>query len=447
MCAQCQKPKKAMSLFLLPVVLTALVFPQMQCSDKEPPPRPTITGYVSDAADSTVIAQANVILFDANTNAPVARSFTDANGLYIIQADGGTYYLKITAQGYASSPPPAGGVQPFDVAWGQIVDRNVYLDSDPQASTAGSIWGYVKFGDGTGAVGMLVVAADAANTSGISTASGPDGYYVLHNAQPGTYTVTCYYQGYQQQGNSVSVTVAADSAYGPIDLTIAASNGSTLSGKITYLAAPNAYVDITLINPATLEAVPGLFTFDNPQEHTYSLSGIPVGSYIAWATYRNDGYVMDPDWIRKNGLPTVSFAAAGESKTVDFSVTDAIPIVSPTNPADTITPRIIQTTTPTFKWESYSGRQEYIIEVYDAQGNVIWGGFGDDGLPAHAFISPQLNQIAFNFDNSATEPLRQGDIFRWKIYADGDPKDTVLELISASEDLLGLFMVDTSAAP
>jgi hypothetical protein len=155
---------------------------------------------------------------------------------------------------------------------------------------------------------------------------------------------------------------------------------------------------------------------------------------------------MDPDWIRKFGLPTVSFAAAGEDSTLDFSVTGAISIISPTNHPDTINPVAIATTTPTFKWEMYSGRQEYIIEVFDGRGNTIWGGFGPDGMPRHATIGAQQTEAAYNFDNSATQPLEHGNNYRWKIFADGDPKDTVYELISASEDLLGLFMVDTTGS-
>jgi hypothetical protein len=192
--------------------------------------------------------------------------------------------------------------------------------------------------------------------------------------------------------------------------------------------------------------VPGLFTFDNASNHAYALGAIPPGTYITWASYRNDGYVMDPDWIRKNGLPRVSFAAVGQDLTMDFSVTDAIIIESPTNPPDSIQPCIVATTRPVLRWTRYPSTHEYIVEVFDNRGARIWGGWDGNGDVRHAFIDSRLDSVAFNFDGSATDTLEHGGTYRWKVYADGETDRDSLDLISASEDLLGLFTVDTTAA-
>jgi hypothetical protein len=173
----------------------------------------------------------------------------------------------------------------------------------------------------------------------------------------------------------------------------------------------------------------------------YLLSGIPLGTYIAWASYRNDGYVMDPDWIYKNGLPVVTFTAADTIQTLDFSVTGAITILSPTNAADSIYPVPVDTVAPTFTWESYSSTHEYIIEVYNSHGDVIWGGFDTNGVVRHAQIAQQQTSAVFNFDGSASDSLENGGIYRWKIYADNDASLNVQGLISSSEDLRGLFKV------
>jgi hypothetical protein len=171
------------------------------------------------------------------------------------------------------------------------------------------------------------------------------------------------------------------------------------------------------------------------------LSGIPLGSYIAWASYRNDGYVMDPDWIYKNGLPEVTFATGDTLKTLDFSLTDAIAIVSPTNAADSIYAVPVDTVAPTFTWESYPSTHEYIIEVYDSHGDLIWGGFDTNGVVRHSQISQSQTSAVFNFDHSASDTLQNGGIYRWKIYADNSASLNVQGLISSSEDLRGLFKV------
>ena len=116
----------------------------------------------------------------------------------------------------------------------------------------------------------------------------------------------------------------------------------------------------------------------------YVINNIPAGEYIAWASYENDGYVMDPDWIFKNpGALYVSFAG-DSSKVRDFSVTDAITIISPTNPPDEVIPALADSIVPTFNWNAYPSTKEYIIEVRDINGNPDMGRFQSEwGNPPH----------------------------------------------------------------
>jgi hypothetical protein len=155
----------------------------------------------------------------------------------------------------------------------------------------------------------------------------------------------------------------------------------------------------------------------------------------------NDGYVMDPDWIFKNpGVLEVTFTE-GDTLDLNFSVTDAVIINSPTNPPDSIYAVIADSTTPTFNWDEYPSAKEYIIEVRKMNGEIIWGGFNADGSINHHKIDAQTSSVLFNFDETASETLKTGKIYQWKVYADDDRADGVQTLISASEDLLGIFEI------
>jgi hypothetical protein len=198
-------------------------------------------------------------------------------------------------------------------------------------------------------------------------------------------------------------------------------------------------VDVTLIHPTTREAVPGLYTFG---EGSFAIDRIPPGTYIVWASYRNDGYVMDPDGIFKFGLPMVTFEQGTESIIQDrIILTDAIPIVSPTNDPTSSVPAPVATTQPSFVWTDYPQASEYILEVFNGRGDRIWGGYESDSTINHPQILRHTVQQQYNFDGSATEPLVVGGVYRWKVYADDTEDPDIQTLISSSEDLLGLFEV------
>jgi len=209
---------------------------------------------------------------------------------------------------------------------------------------------------------------------------------------------------------------------------------------VTFLASQNAVVDVSLLDKISYSVVNGLTTVIDSSRN-YTINNIPAGEYIAWASYKNDGYVMDPDWIFKNpGALFVSFAG-DSSKVRDFSVTDAITINSPTNPSYELIPALADSAVPTFSWNAYPSTKEYIIEVRDINGELIWGGFKASGEIRHAQIPKEWNSVEFNFDGSALTQLQSGNIYQWRIYSDDDDALNVQTLLSASEDLMGLFIV------
>jgi len=172
---------------------------------------------------------------------------------------------------------------------------------------------------------------------------------------------------------------------------------------------------------------------------TIIINNIPDGNYVAWASYENDGYVMDPDWLFKNpGALEISFI--GSAKTLDFSVTDAVTIISPTNSPTAVLPAPADSSILTFYWNAYPQAKEYIIEVRDLNGNLIWGGFTDSGIINHSQIPKEWNSVQFNFDGSTLSALNPGDVYQWRIYADDDAARGIQTLLSSSEDLMGLFI-------
>ena len=146
---------------------------------------------------------------------------------------------------------------------------------------------------------------------------------------------------------------------------------------------------------------------------------------------------MDPDHIAKNGLPEITFADVDQIQ--DFSVTGPITITDPTNAASPVVPEVVNTDEPTFTWIKYPQGKEYIIEVFDNQGNTIWGGFDATGVVQHPQIDAQQTSAVFNFDGTAATLLQDGETYRWKIYTDDDATLNVQTLLSSSEDQMGLF--------
>lgn len=424
------------------------------CSDDKPsgpnPQYPIIYGTVRDAADSSVIEGANVMLYDANANEPVNRMFTDAEGCYGFDVEEGNYHLKVEALGYYPTPPKDGAPIPFQTIADDTTWQVVYLDQNPNSSTLGGFSGTVKTAADEGIPGVLVIASSAPGV--YSGASGFDGYYVFFNIPPGTYMVECHKAGYMQDSTGITTSVIAGSITQDIDLLMAAGTFGMVSGNVAFVAVsnPDSGIDITMIHPEAQEAIPGLSTFINPTSSAYTISNIPYDTYIVWASYRNDGYVMDPDAIHKFGLAIATLSESNPDTTINFKATGAVQLISPTNVPDSVYPVPVYTSKPTFTWmktSSYASVKEYVIEVFNSKGEVIWGGFDSNGVIKHPKIEPgDTISVVYNFDSSAVDSLHVGETYRWKVYADDDATANVQTLLSSSERLMGLFkvIVDTS---
>ena len=395
----------------------------------------TVDGY----NDGSAIQDASVSVYD-DKNLIVIKSKTDVNGEFEYSLSPGSYYVKVAAQGFNPVPLLKEGAIPFEIFDGQTTTESIILDAHPNSGNTGQLSGTIMTPapNSNGVSDVLVVAEDSTQNLFASCISGPDGDYDLFNVEPGNYTLTVYLSGYRQISDPVAVDVIIDGNYEINDIAIESHDNADLSGQVTFLAIANGVVDITLIHPDTLDTIPGLSTLNN-KSNNYLLESIPPGTYIAWASFCNDGYVMDPDHIFKFGLPQITFPEDSSDQTLDFSVTGAVTITGPTNEASLVVPQNVYTASPTFTWEKYPSAKEYIVEVFDSRGNTIWGGFDTNGVVQHPQIIQSETSVVFNFDGSATALLEDGETYRWKIYADNDAAANVQTLISSSEDLMGLF--------
>lgn len=416
------------------IILSSLIF--YQCNENssvEPIPSTVINIIVKSASDSSTVAGANVVLYNASTGESISRTFTGNDGTAKFENVAmGNFYVRISAQGFKDVPEGSVSPVPFSVSNGQTTSRTYFMNA--LQGTFGKIDGNVN----PKLAGFLIVATASGMNTEYHSYSGPDGYFVLFNVPYDTYTIDAIKSGYQSD-NQPQVTLSSGASSVTVQINVQQISGSTLTGKVTFLASQNAIVDISLLNKVSNSVVNGLTTMIDTSRN-YMINYIPAGEYVAWASYENDGYVMDPDWIFKNpGALFVSFTAVS-SKVRDFSVTDAITITSPTNPSNEIIPALADSIVPTFNWNAYPSTKEYIVEVRDINGNLIWGGFKENGEIRHAQIPKEWNSVEFNFDGTAVSQLVSGQIYQWRVYSDDDATQDVQTLLSASEDLMGLFI-------
>jgi len=406
------------------------------CSNDEPAAPPAtgvLTGRVTNAASSSPLGFVRITLFDALTNNPIVTFTTIGDGAFRFDLPPGSYYVRLARQGFEPVPPRDIPPLPITVIAGAGSDNSFQMFPS-SLPNGGAISGKVTSG-GKAMPGVLVVAESG--TTSLSGLSDQAGDYFVYNLVPGTYSVKAWVAGYSSTIDTVAVAPGTEQT--GVTLSLTAGQVGTVSGHITFLATTNTEVDVALLNPATHEVVPGLNA--GTSGGNYSIPNVPFGTYLARATYRNDGKVMDPDWIIKNGEPYVSVAAAAMAR--DFSVTGGVTLASPTNIAASTQPVDVGAHGLVFAWSQYASADNYVIEVTDQSGRVIWGGFGDNWTVRKILLPKTQLSCTFNSDSTAIEPLVVGKVYRWKIYVSKNDSQEPLgwKLVSTSEDQQGLIKI------
>ena len=399
-----------------------------------PPPTIDISGTVTSATDGLFIENTQVTLVNIETQQNELNPvYTDAKGFYTFTVPPGKYEVRAAAQGYKASP--------LDGIAGIPVTQTATFDVGLEPITDPGVYGLLKlhlveYSKSNGALVILSDTATGDNYTGVTSITGDLMMYNIPVAVD-DYSLFIKSIGHETYSSVANVTIS-DSVVTTIDnIALTAINGFTVSGTVTFLAVENGEVDVSLIDQETGAVIPG--TNVNTVNTNYSISSVAPGDYYIRATFKIDGYVVDPDSIVKHGEPEVNVVAANlVDQNID--VTGAVTLTSPIVPANG-TPFVINTLTPTFTWEPYPSAKDYVVEVRDVNGNVMWGGF--DGA-LNKLVNPLADTTTIDYLSvGAGQALEFGKIYRWKIYASVKDVDSATgwKLISASEEAQGVFTV------
>jgi hypothetical protein len=426
---------KRISILSVVLVLGLIMF--TGCSnDDETQLTGIVSGLVTDAETGAPLENVVIVVFDANNNSPTSNIIhSDADGNYNIELPLGSYFIKLAKQGYTRVPVIGISPIPFEIIGGQTFEKPVEMFKSDLTNT-GFISGNVSSSNQF-QPGALVVAYNG--SEGYSSITDQNGDYSIFNVPEGSYSVKAFLVGHNS--TEIMATVMIDNETSSTNLQLSSNASGIVSGQISFLATQNLEVDVALTHPGTGETIPGLST--QTSNYNYTISGVPDGEYIGRATYENDTKVVDPDRIIKFGEPLV--VVSGSSLELDFDVTGAVKLIGPSNGMSDLQPIEVNSAAPMFEWTPYPSASDYVIEVSNSDGEIIWGGFNtDNDQPAKRItISSDQTSIVYNSDNSALESLEAGKIYRWRVYAS---KDDVQEtsgwkLISVSEDQQGLILV------
>ena len=423
--------------FLLLIMPIFFIISACSSGGGGPPPIGTLSVTVTDGDTGAALPDVRVLVFDADTNEPTSDALiTDAQGTASNTYTPGSYYLKLSKQEYSGSPASGVTALAHSVINAQTTTVEISLFTLADA-TLGSISGQVT--DGSSAVaGVLVVATGTGGTIAYSSISDANGDYIIHNTPAQDYNVTSWRTGFNSDEVAATVVQGLDTP--DANLTLTSGANGTVSGTVTFLAVENGEVDVSLIHPITRDVIPGTST--QTSATNYTISSVPNGDYIARASFENDNYVMDPDAIVKFGEPEVTIA----NNSVDrpFDVTGSVTLNSPTNPAVDTVPAIVTSLTPTLAWTAYPSTTDYVIEVINSNGNVIWGGFSIGGTVKDFLVPSSQTSVVFDVDGNASVALEDGKTYRWRVYASKNSASspTGWNLISVSEDQRGIFKVE-----
>jgi hypothetical protein len=391
-----------------------------------------VRGQVIDAAAGSPVEGATIVARDANEVAVSGVTTSDENGQYELAVpvprdeDGSPagdtlYTLRADAAGYLTFPKAPRQAIPVD-----MTDAS----GDPLAvENAATELVLIPLPPGEG--GTIVGSIDAELPGGALVVAGGqtgiadrDGNFTVFNVQPGSVEVKAYLGG--TEISSETVSVAAGEVTEGVTLESLGAASATVSGTIQIVNAPGGsettvilVVEDTFVpNVARGEAPPGLRVAN--VSGTWSISGVPDGDYVALAAFENDELVRDPD-TSIGGTEIVHLTVSGSDvgPLEGFKVTGALDVISPgADGAEAVS------TTPTFVWEDDSSEDSYVLQVYDAFGDLIWE---EEGAWDPGGSDPVQREYA-------GPALEAGMYYQFRATSikDGVP-------ISSTEDLKGVF--------
>ena len=391
-----------------------------------------ISGTVTDADTNASIENAQVSILNTETQQNVLSPvYTDKEGDYTFTVlNGAKYEIRVAAQGY--EPNPLDGVTGVPIA--ATATFNVSL----QPVSDGNSYGWLELNllNYSSSYGALVILTDQTTAAYYTAVTTTGGNAMLYNLPLADYNITVRSLGYATYTSDSDISITTDQNATVVEnIHLTPITGYSVSGMVTFLSATNSEVDVSLIDPETKNMIPG--TNIMTTNRNYSIGTVAPGDYFLRATYRIDGYVVDPDEIVKHGDFDVNVTDANVSEGI--SVTGAVTLNTPFNNTDG-TPVNLSTATPVLSWEAYPSASDYVVEVTDVQGNVIWGGFTTSGGVVTKVPETDTAQTAILYSGPT---LTDGTVYHWRVYASKDDNQAAegWKLISASEAAQGFFKV------
>lgn len=420
----------------------------------EPDPVGKLSLNIIDGSSTTdpkdAVANANIVLLD-EAGDPVNNFTSDTDGAVSApNLPTGSYQLKISAQGFNSSPAPRIPPLPITISGNQTTVVIVELFPIDAITPIGTITGIVTDQSDNAVAGALVIAEVGAES--YTTISAANGSYVLHNVAEGSADLTAFISSLNFP-TLTAVTVTVDSVTADQNIVAETEATGSISGNLNFVAGGSAKIaDVTLVDVGTREVIPGMRVFTN-SSNNYTMSGLPDGNFEIIASLENDGIVIDPDESVTQGDPLVDVAAGVVTpSTKDFKVTGAVEVDTPATPVNNVVPEL--TATPTFRWHtasSYSSFNDYAIEVVNESGDTVWGGFGPVGPVKDVALltlakgenTDTAGNITIAYAGTVLEP---GRYYQLRIYAMSDVAVSAdypqgYKLLSTTENLNGIFKV------
>ncbi len=418
-------------IFIL-ALFTCMVIVACKKNDSNPT-NGTVEGTITNTQGGASLASADIEFFNAVDNSPASYSTSSgSDGKYSISITAGTYLIMISKQGYNSVPPVGVSAVPVIVTVGMKTVASYQMVAS-SVSNAGYVTGRILEGS-TPKSGVLTIVSG--NGSTFSGTTNTNGNFTIYNIPVGSYSVKGYLASYNS--SSVNISVAQNTKAVAADIVLSSGATGVVSGNVAFLATTNIDVDVSLVIPGTNSTIPGLTV--KTSGGTYSMSHVPNGTFLARASWSNDNKVVDPDGIIKSGEPIVTINS--NSVSLDFSLTGAVQLNSPSNALTTTIPVEVSTITPVFSWNAYSSSDYYVIEVMDMNGATVWGGISGTPLTRKVMVAKTQTTVTYNSDGTG-QALQNGRTYRWRIYASKDDSGQPLgwKLISASEEQMGLFII------
>jgi hypothetical protein len=406
-------------------------------------------GVVFDSTTDAGIEGAHVIALDDKPAAVTDIAISGVDGAYDLrvpvlrEADGApisaNFTLRASADAYETFP---GGIrtalpintslaQKTDEAYlvtGTLIDLALLPVADasiPRSAISGQVNAEGK------EAGVLVVANGAED--GHSAISDASGAFTIFNVPAGEYEVRGYASGLQLEPAAVTV---ADADITDVKLEISDRPLNTISATMQIVNPDDCTLtSVVLAVESTFDELvgrgelpPGLRSPAAGEPPSiangtvWTITDVPDGRYVVLAAFENDACVRDPDTsIAGTEIVHIDLPTDTGTLTQTFKVTGAMTLVGP----GLDEPELVAAA-PTLEWADDAGEDTYLVEVFDAYGDLVWM----KEIPA---VSGQATvQVPYE------GPLDPGMYYQFRATA----RDNSATPLSRTEDLRGVFYVE-----